>query len=101
GSDHSQWQGHSNGTPGQGGSGSGARQASWGQGGAKKGIMVYVPAQDGKLKPVFVRTSLTDGNYTALEWGDLKEGQQIVIGLATAKAMESSGGMTGQRRRAF
>lgn len=104
-SDRGQWQQHSNGGGGGSGSGSGGnstKQASWSHGGSRKGSMVYVPAENGKLKPVFVRTSLTDGNYTALEWGDLKEGQQIVTGLATAKAMESSGGMTsGQRRRPF
>jgi HlyD family secretion protein len=63
--------------------------------GEKRGAKVYVLTENQRLQPVFVRTSLTDGVYTALEQGNLKEGDPIVVGLMTSKAMDSRGGMIG------
>jgi HlyD family secretion protein len=56
--------------------------------GAARSGTVYldVPGTKGKLKAVSVRTLLTDGNLTAVESPDLKEGDEIVVGLATARA---------------
>ena len=74
------------------------------KGGRRKESVVYVMNEEGKLKPVSVRTSITDGNFTAIESKDLKPGQVIVVGLATARAMESTGGVNQQqssRRRGF
>jgi HlyD family secretion protein len=68
----------------------------------RKETVVYVPNETGKLTPVRVKTSITDGNFTAVESPQLAEGKNIVVGLATARAMESSGGMNqrqGGRRR--
>jgi len=68
----------------------------------KKESVVYTMNEAGKLKPVSVRTSITDGNFTAIESRDLKAGQIIVVGLTTARVMESTGGMNqqqGGRRR--
>ena len=52
---------------------------------------VYVEAPGGKLRAVPVRTSITDGTLTAVETDGLKEGDEIVVGLATARAMGSAG----------
>ena len=38
-----------------------------------------------KLKPVQIRTGITDGHYTEVVSGDLKEGDIIIVGLATSK----------------
>jgi HlyD family secretion protein len=55
--------------------------------------VVYEMDANGTLRPVTVMTSITDGNYTAVESGNLKEGDKIVTGLATTRAMQSSGGI--------
>ncbi len=63
-------------------------------------VYIDVPGTKGKLKPVTVRTLLTDGNLTAVESADLKEGDEIVVGLATARAGVpggSPGGPGGRR----
>jgi hypothetical protein len=40
---------------------------------------------------VKVRTSISDGNLTAVESEELHEGDQVVVGLATLKGPESAG----------
>ena len=52
--------------------------------------MRYAPST-GKLRAVPVKTSITDGTLTAIETDALKEGDEIVIGLATSRAMSSTG----------
>jgi len=93
--------------------GSGYRRASEGRGngnwsgkwsgqkggGARKGTVVYVLGEKDQLKPISVRTSITDGTYTAIVGGDLKEGQPVVTGLATSRGMESTGGLNAPRQR--
>jgi HlyD family secretion protein len=84
----------SSGSPGNAGASSGRPGAAAGRGpggssrgGAHSGTLyVEVPGSNGKLKPVIVKTALTDGNYTAIESRDLKDGEEIVVGLATARA---------------
>jgi HlyD family secretion protein len=39
----------------------------------------------GKLTPVTIRTGITDGHYTQVVSGDLKVGDEIVVGLQTSK----------------
>jgi HlyD family secretion protein len=46
---------------------------------------VYILGEDKKLKPVSIRTGITDGRFTHVVSGDLKEGDAVVVGLATAK----------------
>ena len=72
-------------------------------GSQRKETVLYIATPEGKLKPVPVKTSLTDGSYTAIESPQLRAGQPIVVGLMTARAMDSSGGMMqgGGRRRGF
>lgn len=88
--------------------GVGGREGATSRSGAGTGV-VYLEGKEGKLVPVPVRTLLTDGNFTALEpreEGALKEGDEVVVGLATARAVDGSsprggsggGGMGGGRR---
>ena len=76
-----------------------------GRGQRRMGV-VHVEAPGGKLRAIAVRTSITDGTFTACESDELKEGDEIVVGLATAKAMAGApmsgspmggGGMRGPR----
>jgi HlyD family secretion protein len=53
--------------------------------GEPKPSTVYVLDESKKLKPVSIRTGITDGRYTQVLSGDLKEGDEVVVGLATAK----------------
>jgi HlyD family secretion protein len=46
---------------------------------------VYLLGADKKLKPAHIRTGITDGRYTQVISGDVKEGDPVVVGLATAK----------------
>ncbi|HEY3348508.1 MAG TPA: efflux RND transporter periplasmic adaptor subunit [Thermoanaerobaculia bacterium] len=55
-------------------------------------LFVEVPNGKGKLKAVTVKTLITDGNMTAIESADLKEGDEIIVGLATARAGASASG---------
>ena len=76
---------------GPGGPGSGGTRPSAGAG----TLYVEVPNSGGKLKPVTVRTLITDGNLTAIRSEDLKEGDEVIVGLATARAGMPGGGSSG------
>jgi HlyD family secretion protein len=91
---HRSWRG---GARGQGGGWSGGGAAGAPAGGAVPGGValggrrggardqrVYVLGSDGKMKPVRVRTGITDGAFTEVVSGDLKEGDRIVIGMEGA-----------------
>jgi HlyD family secretion protein len=78
------------GRPG-GGGGPGARPGASSTG----TLYVEVPNTEGKLKPVTVRTLITDGNLTAIRSDELKEGDEIIVGLATARAGVPGGGSPG------
>ena len=47
---------------------------------------VWIMDDLGALKPMIVRTGLTDNTYSELTGGDLKEGMKIVLGTETAVA---------------
>jgi HlyD family secretion protein len=51
----------------------------------KRPQTVYLLDAEGKLKPVEIRTGITDGHYTQVVSGDLKVGDMIIVGLATSK----------------
>jgi HlyD family secretion protein len=85
-------QGRPGGGSGRGpGAGPGAGRGVGGQ----RTASLYVDAGNGKLKPVSVKMSITDGNATAIETTELKEGDEIVVGLATAKAGLPGGSSAG------
>lgn len=60
---------------------------------------VYILDANKKLKPVDIRTGITDGRMTQVVSGSLKEGDAVVVGLATAKVEgpPPMGGTGGQR----
>ncbi|HWW62031.1 MAG TPA: efflux RND transporter periplasmic adaptor subunit [Thermoanaerobaculia bacterium] len=55
---------------------------------------VYTLGADKKLKPVEIRTGISDGRYTEVVSGPLKPGDIVVIGIATSK-VESAPPMGG------
>jgi HlyD family secretion protein len=63
---------------------------------------IYEPiGATGDPKPVEVRTGITDGRYTQIVSGDLKAGDTIIVGLATAKAAAAASPVGGGGRRGF
>jgi HlyD family secretion protein len=64
------------------------------------GSTVWVIDQDGKAKAVKVKLGITDGNFTAVESGDLKEGERVITNNLTKVAGGSSpsGGGGGRGR---
>ena len=74
-----------------GGPAGAASQLPRGRRGAKAGgglarpQTVYILGPDKKPRPVDIRTGITDGRFTQIVSGDLKEGDQVVVGLATSK----------------
>jgi HlyD family secretion protein len=52
---------------------------------SKKMQTVYILGPDKKLKPVEIRTGISDGRFTQVLEGGLKAGDIVVIGLATSK----------------
>jgi HlyD family secretion protein len=47
---------------------------------------VYLLGEDGKPKKVEIRTGITDGRFTQVVEGALKEGDTVIVGTATSKA---------------
>jgi HlyD family secretion protein len=57
--------------------------------------------EKGQLRPIFLRTGVTDNSFTEIKWGDLKEGQQVITGNSLSAQRDSSrppGGMMFLRR---
>ena len=54
--------------------------------GAGRSENVYIVDDEGKTRAVAVKTGITDGRYTAIVGGDLKEGDRVAVGLETAKS---------------
>ena len=57
--------------------------------------------EKGQLRPIFLRTGVTDNSFTEIKWGDLKEGQQVITGNSLSAQRNSSrppGGMMFLRR---
>ena len=51
------------------------------RGGSTRNQTVYVLLPNKKMKPVTIRTGITDGAFTEVVSGDLKEGDQVVTGI--------------------
>ncbi len=71
-----------------------AQSARAGGGGSGR---LWVPDQDGKPKAVSVRLGLTDGSSTEIVAGDLKEGNEVIVGLQSATAAKAAAGAPGPR----
>jgi HlyD family secretion protein len=77
-------------------------------GGARKTPLrpstIYTPdGLKGEPKAVEIRTGITDGRYTQIVSGDIKAGDLVIVGLATAKAATTGSpvGAPGGGRRGF
>lgn len=73
-------------------------------GGGARPQTVYTLGADRKLTPVPIRTGITDGRFTQVVSGELKEGDAVVVGMATSKVesaapMGGAGGPRGGGRR--
>lgn len=66
-----------------------ARQLPAGETPAKSAT-VYTLGPDKKLTPMRIRTGISDGRFTHVVSGSLKEGDQVVIGVATSKVETTS-----------
>ena len=67
------------------------------------GATIWVMEQ-GKPKPVRVKLGITDGVYTAVQSGDLQEGEQVIVSAGNAGANKTSamgGGGRGPRGPSF
>jgi HlyD family secretion protein len=51
----------------------------------RKPQTVYILSADNKVTPVEIRTGITDGHYTQVVSGNLKVGDNVIVGLATSK----------------
>lgn len=63
---------------------------------------VWILSAQGRLEPIFVRTGLTDGRYTEVESPELKEGEQIVLGVSSnseSAAEQAQSPLSGQGQR--
>ncbi len=90
------------GQSGQGGLAGAARNLPGGRARGPRPLTIYILGADKKLKPVEIRTGITDGRYTQVASGDVKPGDAIVIGLSTSKVegpppMGGAGGGPGGR----
>lgn len=61
---------------------------------ARKEQSVYLVGTDGEPKAVPVKIGISDGRFTAIVGGDLKEGDKVIVALATAK-VETTGSFPG------
>lgn len=72
----------------QGFGGGGMRGGQTGQ--RRQPSRIWMEEKNGKLKMVFLRTGVTDANYTEVVWGDLKEGDEIIVGLVSGSQSTTS-----------
>ena len=49
-------------------------------------VYTLAPGEVEALRPVQIRPGITDGRYTQVSSGELKEGQTVIVGLVTTKA---------------
>jgi multidrug efflux pump subunit AcrA (membrane-fusion protein) len=50
------------------------------------------------LRPVYIRTGISDGHYTQVLGGELKPGDKVVTGVATLKVQDNSNTNPNARR---
>ncbi len=62
---------------------------------------VWIEDENGKLRPVFIRTGVTDNSYTQVVWGKLKEGQEVITGEGSANEREGNSRSRDSMRRMF
>jgi len=60
---------------------------------------VYVLGDNGKPRPVRIRTGLTDASFTVIQSGELKEGDRVIVGNAAKTQNASAAPPSGMRGR--
>jgi HlyD family secretion protein len=70
-------------------------QATGGSPTKRGGQTVYVLDASGEPKAMQVRTGISDGRFTAIVSGDLKAGDRVITGIATARADQTGAGVPG------
>ena len=66
---------------------------TFGQGSGTRGrrpSMVWYLDENQQLNVAFVRTGVTDNSYTEIVRSDLKEGQEVIVGLQTGQTASAS-----------
>jgi HlyD family secretion protein len=53
---------------------------------------VWIVGRDEELTPVDIMTGISDGNFSEIVRGDLKTGQEVIIGTKQSGRRSSSGG---------
>ena len=71
-------------------------QAARAGGGGGSG-RVWIIGEDGSPKAINVRLGLTDGSMTEVVSGDMKEGNEVIVGLQTAAGANKPAGAPGPR----
>jgi HlyD family secretion protein len=72
--------------------------AGKGKGGRHQGQTVYVLGEKNALRPVYIRTGISDGHYTQVLGGELKPGDKVVTGVATLKVQDNANTNPNARR---
>ena len=75
----------------QGTQGTGSGQRS-----GRRPSMVWYMDAAGKLNVAFIRPGVTDNSYTEILRGDLKEGQEIIVSLASTQTAQASNPQQGR-----
>jgi len=76
--------------------GAGMSSGAGGTGGQRrKPTTVWYLDENGKLAVTFIRAGVTDNSYTEVLRGELKEGQEVILGEQSAQAAGSSSGPGG------
>jgi HlyD family secretion protein len=60
---------------------------------AKGTSIAWVPRDEMEPRPVEIRTGVTDGNFTELVSGPLKEGDEVIVGLDMARGSQGGPGV--------
>jgi HlyD family secretion protein len=94
--------------PGQSGQGSGQRMmmfqqgagmpqgAGGGQRSGRRPSMVWYTDAAGKINVAFLRTGVTDNSYTEIRGGNLKEGQEIIVGSGSTQTAQTTNPQQGR-----
>lgn len=58
----------------------------------EKGVRVWLKSKDAgnEIIPVFIKTGISDGNFTEILEGDIKEGDEVIVGITLKKAIGTS-----------
>lgn len=77
---------------------SGLQEAQIESAGQKNDALVWAVDENEKLKPIPIKTGVTDNSYTEVAGGNLKEGQEVITGIMSGKESTQSS-MTGDSMR--